>query len=120
MSFTSFGDFSRVVQISSSGMAPENCYCHRDGRDNQDLSLMTVPMQCKTLQTASKTLYQKLQNAARGLGYKPRAKSTKSDSMVVVSVECGIKFWVWVEFGTGYWFCWADRHTKKDSLFLIT
>lgn len=66
-------------------MAPENCYCHRDVRDNQDLTLVTVTMQCKTLQTASKYLYQQLQNAARGLGYKLRALSTKPNSMVEVS-----------------------------------
>lgn len=66
-------------------MGPENCYCHREVRDNQDLSFMTVTKQCKTLQMASKLFYQQLQNAASGLGYKFRALNTKLNSMVEVT-----------------------------------
>lgn len=108
-------------------MAPENCYCHRDVRDNQDLSLMTVTMQCMTLQTAGKPLWQQqLQNAARGLGYRLRALTTKPPNSKGGGHCCCVRMWdkvlglgsLW--YCLGYWFCLADGHIRKGSFFPIT
>lgn len=51
--------FSRTIQTSNSGLAPESCYDHRAARRNQDedLSVMKVTIQRVTLQTASNPLY---------------------------------------------------------------
>lgn len=74
-----FCDFSRTIQTRVAGLAPESCYRHRDERGNQDedLSFMRVTIQRLTLQTAEKPLYRQLQKAARALGYKPAALTTK-------------------------------------------
>lgn len=92
---------------------------------------MRATIQHVTLQTAGKSLYQQLQNAARALGYK-LAALTNSEAwwrsmwlcMILCMIWDGIRLRVLrrisTSLGLGTGFAWlSDRHVKKDKVFSI-